>query len=66
MKPTDQLLRQERIEYWQRHLDFLFNSEKIITTTQDPKIKDTTKRNMSNVTKLRINEFKEITAYQLN
>jgi hypothetical protein len=66
MNPTNQLSREERILFWQRHFNFLFDAQKVIINSKNPEVIYETKKYMQKETKKRMLEFKKINANQLN
>lgn len=60
------LSRQERTRYWQRHFDFLFNAQNLILSSTNPEVIDKTKKYMKRETKKRMLEFQKLNANQLN
>jgi len=66
MNLNNQLSREERILFWQRHFNFLFDAQKVIINSKNPEVIYETKKYMKRETKKRMIEFQKLNHNQLN
>ena len=66
MNLNNQLSHEERILFWQRHFNFLFDAQKVIINSKNPEVIYETKKYMKRETKKRMIEFQKLNHNQLN